>query len=97
MGLSIEQIEFVCVGMKEDLQRRANQGIMRKDFNRALEALTGIGTVDDLLYRLRIRDGSLLGIPKQPVKRSSARSRRNVDAREAGKTVRAINAGDRPG
>jgi len=59
-ALSIEEIEDAAAGMKEDLQRKANQGILRKDINSAMAALAGIGHIDDFVYRLQIRAGSQL-------------------------------------
>lgn len=61
MDLSIEQIEAAAAGMKEDLQRQANQGILRNDLNRALAALAGIGHIDSFVYLLKIRSTSQLG------------------------------------
>lgn len=60
MDLSLEQIEAAASGMKEDLQRQANQGILRNDLNRALAALAGIGHIDSFVYLLKIRSGSQL-------------------------------------
>jgi hypothetical protein len=58
MDLTIEQIEAAAAGMKEDLQRKANQGILRKDLNRAMTALAGIEHINDFVYLLKIRSGS---------------------------------------
>lgn len=58
--LSIEQIERAADGMKEDLQRKANQGILRNDLNRALTALAGIGHIDEFVYLLKVRSESHL-------------------------------------
>lgn len=69
LELSIEAILAVAAGMKEDLQRQANQGVLRNDLNRALGALATINGIDDFCFRLKIRAGSQLGVPKTPVKR----------------------------
>jgi hypothetical protein len=61
VDLSIEQIEAAAAGMKEDLQRQANQGILRNDLNRALAALAGISHIDSFVYLLKIRSTSQLG------------------------------------
>jgi hypothetical protein len=73
LDLSIEQIEVAAAGMKEDLQRQANQGILRNDLNRALAALAGIGHIDSFVYLLKIRSGSQLG---QYVARKRGRPRK---------------------
>lgn len=73
--LSIDEILQAAQGMKDDLQRKANQGILRNDLNRAVQALAGIGVIDDFVYLLKIRSNSQLGLP--PVrKRRNARNRR---------------------
>jgi hypothetical protein len=64
LELSLDAILAVAAGMKEDLQRQANQGVMRNDLNRALGALASINAVDDFVYRLKIRSGSQLGLSK---------------------------------
>jgi hypothetical protein len=58
MNISIEAIEHAAAGMKEDLQRKANQGILRNDLNRAMAALAGIGHIDAFVQLLTIRAGS---------------------------------------
>jgi hypothetical protein len=58
MDLSIERIKRVAAGVKEDLQRKANQGILRNDLNRAMVALAGIKQIDDFVYALEIESGS---------------------------------------
>ena len=58
MDISLEQIEIAAAGMKEDLQRKANQGILRNDSTRALTALAGMKHIDDFVYLLTIRAGS---------------------------------------
>lgn len=70
MELSLEAILAVAAGMKEDLQRQANQGVLRNDLNRALGALATINGIDDFVYRLKISAGAQLGIPKAPSKRT---------------------------
>jgi len=71
-NLSIDAILAVSEGMKEDLQRQANQGILRNDLNRSLVALGSMNAVDDLVYRLKIRAGSQLGLPSKFAQRKSA-------------------------
>jgi hypothetical protein len=65
MDLSIDQIMSAAAGMKEDLQRKANQGILRNDVHRSLVALASMGAIDDFVYVLKINAGSQLGLPKQ--------------------------------
>jgi hypothetical protein len=71
LELSIDAILAVAAGMKEDLQRQANQGVLRNDMNRALGALASINAIDNFVYRLQVRSGSLLGLPKTPRARKS--------------------------
>jgi hypothetical protein len=75
VDLSIDQILLAAEGMKEDLQRKANQGILRNDINRALVALSSIGAIDDFVYLLKVRSGSQLGLPKQVTLRGQRRKR----------------------
>jgi hypothetical protein len=70
LDLSIDVIIAVATGVKEDLQRRANQGVLRNDLNRAIGALASINAIDDFVYSLKIRAGSQLGLPKKKTLRS---------------------------
>jgi hypothetical protein len=79
--LSIDEIVRAAEGMKEDLQRKANQGIMRNDLNRALQALSGIGVIDEFVYLLKVRSGSQMGLPVMPApRRMDARGKRKAAA-----------------
>jgi hypothetical protein len=69
VDLPIDAIVAVAQGMKEDLQREANRAVLRNDLNRALGALATINGIDDLVYRLKIRSGSQLGLSKHPFTR----------------------------
>ena len=83
MELSIDAIIAVAAGMKEDLQRQANQSVMRNDLNRALGCLASINAIDDFVYRLKIRSGSQLGLPKVPRKQPKSPLRQHLEAEEA--------------
>jgi hypothetical protein len=79
MDLSIEEIERAAAGMKEDLQRKANQGILRNDLNRAMTALAGITHINDFVYLLRIHSGSEL---RKYVPRKRGRPRREPEGNQ---------------
>jgi hypothetical protein len=66
LEISLDAILAVAAGMKEDLQRDANRSVLRNDLNRALGALASVNAIDDFVYRLKIRSGSQLGLPKPP-------------------------------
>lgn len=85
MELSIDAILAVAAGMKEDLQRQANQGVLRNDLNRALGALATINGIDDFCYRLKVRAGSQLGISKNiPARSPKSPLRRHLEIVKAG-------------
>jgi hypothetical protein len=79
LELSIDAILAVAAGMKEDLQRQANQGVQRGDMNRALGCLASINAIDDFCYRLKIRSGSQLGLPKPPRPLTKSPLRKHLD------------------
>jgi hypothetical protein len=79
LDLSIDAILVVATGMKEDLQRQANQGILRNDLNRALVALGNITAIDDFCYRLKMVAGSQLGLPKPP-RRTKSPLRKHLES-----------------
>ena len=62
-ALSMEEIEAVAAGFKEDLQREANQAIRRKNPDQALAALEAIEYVDKFVRTLAMRSISELGRP----------------------------------
>ncbi len=66
LELSIDAVIAVAEGMKQDLQREANRSVLRNNLNLALGALASINAIDDFVYRLKIRSGSQLGLPKPP-------------------------------
>ena len=57
-NLSIEAIIAVSEDIKENLQRQANQGILRNDLNRSLVALGSMHAVNDFVYCLKMRAGA---------------------------------------
>jgi hypothetical protein len=75
--LSIDQILLAAEGMKEDLQRKANQGILRGNLNHALQSLSGIGVIDEFVYLLKVRSGAQLGLPIT-ARRIDARGKRKA-------------------
>jgi hypothetical protein len=87
LELSIDAILAVAAGMKEDLQREANRSVLRNDLNRALGALASINAIDDLVYRLKIRSGSQLGLPNIPRKPPKSPLRKHLESEEAGASL----------
>jgi len=80
LELSIDAIIAVAAGMKEDLQRQANQGVLQNNLNKALGALASINAIDDFVYRLKIRSGSQLGLPNIPRKQPKSPLRQHLEA-----------------
>jgi len=62
-SLSIEEIEAVAAGFKEDLQREANQAVRRKNPDQALAALEAIEYIDKFVRTLAMRSVSQIGRP----------------------------------
>lgn len=60
MEISIEEIESAAAGLKDDLQRKANQGIRKKDWEQGIGSLASMQAIDDFVYLLKIRAGSEL-------------------------------------
>jgi hypothetical protein len=79
LELSLDSILAVAEGMKQDLQRDANRAVLRNDLNRALGALASINALDDFVYRLKIRSGSQLGLPKAPRPLAKSPLRKHLD------------------
>lgn len=82
LELSIDAVTAVAEGMKQDLQREANRSVLRNDLNRALGALASINAIDDFVYRLKIRSGSQLGLPKAPRKQPKSPLRKHLESQE---------------
>ena len=80
LELSIDAIIAVAEGMKQDLQRDANRAIRRNDLNAALGSLASMNSIDDFVYRLKIRSGSQLGLPKPPRKQPKSPLRQHLEA-----------------
>lgn len=70
--LTIEEIEQVAAGFKDDLLREGKRCVRRKDLDRALAAFAAEEYVDNFVDALRMKAGSQLGRPKEPKKRIRA-------------------------
>ena len=57
LSLSIEEIERIALDTKEDLQRQANQGIRKKDWEQGVGALASMEAIDNFVYSCRMRAG----------------------------------------
>jgi hypothetical protein len=62
-SLSIEEIERVAAGFKDDLTRECERMVRRNDNAGALAALSGKEYIDKFVYALKLRAGSQLGLP----------------------------------
>ena len=67
--LTIEEIEHVAIGFKDDLTREGKRCVRRKNLDRALAVFTCEEYIDLFVDTLRLRAGSRLGRPKEPKKR----------------------------
>ena len=70
--LTIEDIEQVAEGFKDDLTREGKRCVRRKNLDRALAVFTAEEYVDHFVETLRLRARSQLGRPKEPRKRIRA-------------------------
>lgn len=55
--LSLEELREIAVRIKEDLQRQANQGIRKKDWEQGVGALASMEAIDSFLYAASLRAG----------------------------------------
>ena len=67
--LTIEEIETVAEGFKDDLTREGKRCVRRKNLDRALAVFTCEEYIDQFVDTLRLRAGSRLGRPKEKKKR----------------------------
>ena len=67
--LTVEEIDQVAEGFKDDLTREGKRCVRRKDLDRALAAFAAEEYVDQFVSVLKLRAGSELGRPKEPKKR----------------------------
>ena len=67
--LTVEDIEQVAEGFKDDLTREGKRCVRRKDLDRALAAFAAEEYIDQFVSALKLRMGSELGRPKEPKKR----------------------------
>ena len=67
--LTIEEIEQVAEGFKDDLTREGKRCVRRKNLDRALAVFTCEEYIDQFVSTLKMRAGSRLGRPKEPKKR----------------------------
>ena len=70
--LTIEEIEQVAEGFKDDLTREGKRCVRRKNLDRALAVFTCEEYIDQFVYTLRLRARSRLDRPKEPKKRIRA-------------------------
>ena len=68
--LSVSEIETVASHYKEDLQRHVERKVRQKDMVGALSALEAKEFVDGLVYQLKQRANSRIGLPKPIVHRA---------------------------
>jgi hypothetical protein len=66
--LSIEEIETVAEGFKDDLLRTARRLVRRHDSTGATAALESMEYVDNFVSQLRLKAGSQLGQPRRPAR-----------------------------
>lgn len=67
--LTVEEIEQVAEGFKDDLTREGKRCVRRKDLDRALAAFAAEEYIDQFVNTLKMRAGSELGRPREPKKR----------------------------
>lgn len=70
--LTIEEIEQVAEGFKDDLTREGKRCVRKKNLDRALAVFTAEEYIDQFVETLRMRAKSNLGRPKEPKKRIRA-------------------------
>lgn len=67
--LTVEEIETVAEGFKDDLTREGKRCVRRKDLDRALAAFAAEEYIDQFVSVLKLRAGSQMGRPQEPKKR----------------------------
>lgn len=70
--LTIEEIEQVAEGFKDDLTREGKRAVRRKNLDKALAVFMSEEYVDQFVDTLRMRAKSNLGRAKEPKKRIRA-------------------------
>jgi hypothetical protein len=55
--LSLEELRAIAKDVKENLQREANQGIRKKDWEQGVGALAAMEAIDSFLYNCSLRAG----------------------------------------
>jgi hypothetical protein len=55
--LSLEELKAIATDVKENLQREANQGIRKKDWEQGVGALASMEAIDTFLYNCSLRAG----------------------------------------
>jgi len=56
-SLTVDEIARIIADQKDDLQRQANQGIRKKDWEQGIGALASMEALDTFLYNCRLRSG----------------------------------------
>ena len=67
-ALTTDEIREVAESFKQDMQREVNRKLRRHDTQGALAALEAIEYVDQFVYALQLRAGSLLNTLKRPAR-----------------------------
>ena len=67
--LTLEEIEQVAEGFKDDLTREGKRCVRRKNLEHALAAFAAEEYIDEFVRALKLTAGSELGRPKEPKKR----------------------------
>jgi hypothetical protein len=56
-SLTLDELRRIAADKKEDLQRQANQGIRKKDWEQGIGALAAKEAIDDFIYQCEIVAG----------------------------------------
>jgi hypothetical protein len=55
--LTLDEIRAIAADVKEDLQRQANQGIRKKDWEQGIGSLASMEAIDNFVYNCSLRAG----------------------------------------
>jgi len=54
-SLTLDELRRLAADLKEDLQRKANQGIRKKDWEQGIGSLASMEAIDQFLYQCELR------------------------------------------
>ncbi len=54
-SLTLDELRRLATDLKEDLQRKANQGIRKKDWEQGISSLASMEAIDEFLYTCELR------------------------------------------